>query len=257
MSQETVIYKKIDSVAEITLNPLQSKNEVIPQMAAEMSAVRDEISTDNDIRVIIIKGEWEAAFSEWDESVKLPLGANGTENMERLSIASLVGLFDLPTIAAINGQTAGQGLEVALACDLRICSETASFAMPQVTRGAIPWDGGTQRLPRLVGRAKAIEMILTGEVLEAQEAYRIGLVNRVVSPKELFGVVMEMAREMASKGPIALRYAKEAIHKGMDLTLDQGLRLEADLYFLLHTTRDRVGGIKAFRNKGKPDFEGR
>jgi len=129
--------------------------------------------------------------------------------------------------------------------------------MHHVTYGEIPWDGGTQRLSRLVGRGKAMEMILSGEFIDAQEAYRIGLVNKIVLPDELLTVVMDMAQKMASKGPIALKYAKEAICKGLDLSLEQGLRLEADLYFLLHTTRDRTEGITAFRDKRSPGFEGK
>jgi enoyl-CoA hydratase/carnithine racemase len=121
----------------------------------------------------------------------------------------------------------------------------------------IPSDGGTQRLARLVGRGKTLEMILTGEVIDAQEALRIGLVHRVVPKKDLTEVAMKMAQEMASKGPIALRYTKEAVYKGMDMTLEQGLRLEADLYLLIHTTKDRTEGIQAFREKRKPKFEGK
>jgi len=177
--------------------------------------------------------------------------------IEELSIASVVGAFPLPTIAAINGDAFGQWLELALACDIRISAEDARFSMPQVTYGEIPWDGGTQRLARLVGRGKALEMILTGEVIDALEAYRVGLVNRVVPRKALMKEAIALASEMADKGPIALRFAKEAVCKGMDLTLEQGLRLEADLYFLLHTTQDRTEGIRAFIEKRPPKFEGR
>ena len=120
------------------------------------------------------------------------------------------------------------GLELALASDMRICSQNTRFSMPQVAQAKIPCDGGTQRLSRLVGKGKALELILTGEAIDAQEAFRIGLVSQVVPSDDLMVVAMDMAREMASKGPIALKYAKEAIHKGMDLTLEQGLRLEAD-----------------------------
>ena len=169
---------------------------------------------------------------------------------------SIVDLI-IPSIAAINGDAIGIGLELALACDLRICTETAHFAMNHIMYGGIPWDGGTQRLSRIVGRGKAMEMILTGEVIDAQEAHSIGLVHRVIPDDEILTVVMDTAREIASKGPIAVRYAKEAIRKGMDLTLEQGLRLEADLYFLLHTTSDRTEGIKAFQEKRSPRFEGR
>jgi enoyl-CoA hydratase/carnithine racemase len=156
----------------------------------------------------------------------------------------------------IGGDAIGLGLELALACDIRIAADTAHFGFPHIKEGLIPWDGGTQRLSRVVGQAKAMEMILTGEVIDAEEAYRIGLLSKVVPAEELMPVTIDMAREMASKGPIALRYAKEAIQKGMDLTLEQGLRLEADLYFLLHTTKDRTEGITAFREKRTPEFEG-
>jgi len=172
-------------------------------------------------------------------------------------LAAPVAKLDIPIITAMNGYTIGQDLELALACDIRIASDTSHFGLPHVREGLIPWDGGTQRLSRLVGRAKAIEIILTGEIIDAQEAHRIGLVHKVVENSELMNVVMNMAQEIASKGPISLRYAKEAIHKGMDLTLKQGLRLEADLYFLLHTTRDRMEGIKAFQGKRTPQFQGR
>ena len=148
-------------------------------------------------------------------------------------------------------------MELALACDIRIASETSLFGLPQIKSGLIPWDGGTQRLSRLVGKGKALEMMLTGEVLEAREALRIGLVNRIFSPDKLMTAAMEMAKEMASKGPISLRYIKEATYKGMDMTLEQGLHLEADLYLLIHTTKDRTEGIRAFQQKRIPKFEGK
>jgi enoyl-CoA hydratase len=129
--------------------------------------------------------------------------------------------------------------------------------LPHIRLGLIPWDGGTQRLSRLVGRGKALEMILTGEMIDAQEADRIGLVSKIIPSGELIATATNMAREMASKGSIALRYVKEAVYKGMDLTIEQGLRLEADLYFLLHTTKDRAEGIQAFREKKTPKFEGK
>jgi enoyl-CoA hydratase/carnithine racemase len=129
--------------------------------------------------------------------------------------------------------------------------------MPHIQAGMIPWDGGTQRLPRLVGKSKAIELILTGEMVNAQEAHRIGLVNRIVEAKDLLSTVSEMAHAMAGRGPIALRYAKEAILQGLDMTLEQGLRLEADLYFILHSTKDRTEGIKAFQKKRKAKYKGK
>jgi len=146
---------------------------------------------------------------------------------------------------------------MALACDIRISAESSRFGMPLIQAGLIPWDGGTQRLARLVGRGKALEMILTGKTISAQEAQRIGLVNQVVSSQDLMGTTIKMAREMASKGSVALKYTKEAVYQGIDLTLEQGLRLEADLYLLIHTTKDRTEGIRAFREKRVPKFEGK
>ena len=177
--------------------------------------------------------------------------------MKISSVSEPIARIDRPVIAAIQGDAIGQGLEMALACDLRIAAETSRFGLPQIKAGLIPWDGGTQRLARLVGRGKALEMILTGETIDAREAYRVGLVNKVVPSQELMSTVMSMAREMATKGSIALRYTKEAVYQGMDLILEQGLRLEADLYLLIHTTKGRTEGIKAFREKRVPKFEGK
>ena len=255
MDKETVLFQKKESMAVITLNRPDSKNAINTQMVAELEYIWNEISSDNDIRVVIITGK--ETFCTGTDAEEFSLPDNKAEVIQQLSISSIVAGLDRPTIAAINGGAFGQGLELALACDLRICTETARFAMNHMAYGNIPWDGGTQRLSRLVGRGKAMEMILTGDVIDAREAHRIGLVNKVVPPQELLAVVMDMAKEIASKGPIALRYAKEAVHKGMDLTLEQGLRLEADLYFLLHTTRDRTEGIRAFQEKRSPQFEGR
>jgi enoyl-CoA hydratase/carnithine racemase len=123
--------------------------------------------------------------------------------------------------------------------------------------GEMPWDGGTQRLARLVGKAKALELILLGETIDAEEAQRIGLVQSIIPQDDLMTTVMDLARKIAVKSPVSLTYVKEAIHKGMDLTLEQGLRLEADLYYLIHTTEDRTEGIKAFREKRRPQFKGR
>jgi len=159
-------------------------------------------------------------------------------------------------VIGIRGDAVDLGLEMALACDVRLASETSRFGLCQVKAGLVPRDGGSQRLSRAVGRAKALEMILTGELIDAQEANRMGLVSRIVPTGEVNATVMKLAREMASKSPISMEYCKEAIHKGMDLTLEQGIRLEADLYFLMHTTRDREEGIKAFQEKRKPEFSG-
>ena len=227
----------------------------ITQLANELSYLCTNMAVDKEVQVVIINWEKE------DPSSGMDLGEdvlnNGEFGTEPPSLAAPIAKLDIPVIISINGYAIGQALELALAADIRIASETSHFGLHYINAGMIPWDGGTQRLSRLVGGAKALELILTGEIINAQEAHRIGLVNQVIYAKDLMPVVIDMAHKMASKGPIALRYAKEAIHKGMELTLEQGMRLEADLYFLLHTTRDRTEGISTFQEKRPPRFEGR
>jgi len=179
------------------------------------------------------------------------------QRIELLSVTSSILSINQPVIGAINGDALGQGLEMALACDIRIAAETARLGLSQIASGFIPWDGGTQLLPRIVGKTKAAELIFTGETLDARQACEIGLVGKVLPAKELMPTVMEIAQAMSLKAPIALRHTKEAVHKGLDLTLEQGLRLEADLYLLLQTTEDRVEGIKAFLERRQPQFKGR
>ena len=259
MSYRTIRFEKKDYVGTIHVIGPVNDLEKYALLLDELSDVCSTITSDDEIRVVILTGAGDGPFSlgmgmELSGGV---LGVDRESSVKFLSVPELIAKLDPPVIAAINGDAVGQGLEIALACDIRIAAETSRFGLPHIKTGLIPQDGGTQRLPRLVGRGKALEMILTGEMIEAQEAYRIGLVNKIVPHRELITVAMDMAKEMASKGPIALRYAKEAIYKGMDVTLEQGLRLEADLYLLLHTTRDRTEGINAFRKKRTPKFEGR
>lgn len=174
-----------------------------------------------------------------------------------LPVAAAIAALEIPVICGIQGNTLGQGLEIALACDVRIAAKGARLGVPNVALGLLPADGGTQRLPRLVGKAPALEMIFTGTTVTAAAAREIGLVSAVVAKEALNTEIETMAQAMATKAPYALRYIKEAVNKGLDLTLDQGLRLEADLYFLLHTTQDRTEGIRAFQQKRTPKFEGK
>ena len=250
-------YQKTGHVMVITIiDPAGDQSSMI-SLSDDLAELCAEIAWDDEIRVILLSGFGQASLGMGKGSNDAVSTVGKPRGNQPLSIAEPIAGLEPPVIAAIDGDAMGQGLELALACDMRITAETAHFGLPQITRGLIPWDGGTQRLSRLVGKAKAMEMILTGETIDAKEAHRIGLVNTVVPPGEALAVGMDMAREMATKGPIALRYAKEAIHKGMDVTLEQGLRLEADLYLLIHTTRDRTEGITAFREKKTPRFEGR
>ena len=183
-----------------------------------------------------------------------PTGLCGQAGLPTI-VESVAGL-KVPVIGAIKGDAVGIGLELALACDIRIGTAGARLGLPAVRAGSIPSSGGTQRLPRLVGYARAMEMVLTGALIDGTEAEAIGLLNRLVAPDELMNSATTLAQEMASKSPLALAYVKEALHKGMDLTLDQGMRMELDLYLLLFSTSDRVEGITAFKEKRKPRFVG-
>jgi len=250
MPYQMLTYQTAEHVATITLNRPAVDNAINSQLAGEMTDVCSEINQDQEIRVVIITGAGKA-FSVGTDGSSLSAGAG------LWSVASAVSELSCPVIAAINGDALGQGLELALACDIRIAVETACLGLPQTTANLVPGDGGTQRLPRLVDRTRAVEMILLGEPVSAREAQRMGLVSLVVPLRELSKVVADMARRMAAGAPLALRYAKEAINKGLDLTLEQGLRLETDLYLLLQTTEDRTEGITSFLEKRRPEFRGR
>jgi enoyl-CoA hydratase len=252
-----VICSKKDAVATITLSRPNAGNCITTRVVAELKDLRRDIRRDKTVRVVVITGDGQDVFCAGTDLAEFNTFENRENRIELFSAAAIIAAFECPTIAAINGNAFGQGLEVALACDLRICSQNAAVGMPQVSDGEMPWDGGTQRLTRLVGRGKALELLLFGETIDAREAQRIGLVHKAVAHAELMTVVKDVAHKMAVKSPISLAYVKEAIHKGMDLTLEQGLRLEADLYYLIHTSRDRNEGIRAFREKRRPQFEGK
>jgi enoyl-CoA hydratase/carnithine racemase len=220
------------------------------EVSSEFADLCGQIAWDEDVRVVVLvyEGAGQAHVTE-DCCQGAPAGPPSL-------VGPAAGLKQ-PVIAAIRGDALGPGLELALACDIRIGTKGARFGLPAVSEGLIPSAGGTQRLPRLVGPAKALEMILTGESIEAQEALRVGLVSRVVPYDELAAAATTLAGEIASRSPLAVSYVKEALHKGMDLTLDQGMRMELDLYLLLFSTADRVEGITAFKEKRAPRFEGK
>jgi enoyl-CoA hydratase/carnithine racemase len=223
----------------------------ISQLGAELKEGCRRFRENAGQRVLVLTGDLPQAATLPDAPDDL-----ARVGPDAFSLAGSLAAVERPVLAAITGDAIGIGLEMVLACDIRIASDQARFGLPHVKRGAIPWDGGTQRLLRTVGRAKTLEMVLIGATLDAQEAYRIGLVSRLAPAAEVLPAVMTMAHDMAAKSPVSMEYCKEAVVKGSDLTLAQGLRLEADLYYLMHTTRDRSEGIRAFHEKRKPGFEG-
>jgi len=251
MGYQVVNFKNEDNVSVIQLvTAVDSQDEVI-LLSQEISECSQKFRMNHDNSVLVITEAVPGLFGKRDriESIRRELPGY-------IPISESIGECEKPVIIGILGDVVDWGLEIALACDVRVASGTSRFGFRQVKSRLMPWDGGTQRLSRTVGKAKALEMILTGELINAQEAHRIGLVNRLVSAEEVVPTVMTLAKDMASKSSVSMEYCKEAIIKGMDLTLDQGLRLEADLYFLMHTTHDRKEGIKAFQEKRKAEFKG-
>ena len=212
------------------------------------------VAEDDGLRLMVLTANG-GAFSIYD-------GAAGDEGAEPAEVpggkpgAAVAGLA-VPVLVALNGDATGSGLEMALAGDLRICVPSARFGFPGLAHGALPQDGGTQRLPRLVGPAWARDMLLTGRMVDANEALSIGLVNRVSEqPGQLAALVAEISAQITAGSPIGARYAKEAASKGMDLSLEQGLGLEADLNVILQSTSDRAEGLRSFLEKRGPKFTG-
>jgi len=247
MIYENLSYQKKDHVVIITIAEQTGHHWQIPQLANELSYLCSTIATEKKVRVVTI---------HWKQREPSPGSGAGKGDMKYCSLSAAVAALNIPVIAVVDGYATGRALELVLACDIRIVSENSYFGLPHLSFGIIPSDGGTQRMSRLVGKSKAIELILTGEIINASEALKIGLVNRISRDQDPLTEAMEMAHKIASKSPIATKYAKEAVSKGMDLTLEQGMRLEADLYYLIHTTKDRHEGIKAFQEKRQAFFKG-
>jgi enoyl-CoA hydratase len=259
MTYQTILYEVADRVATITLNRPDVRNAMNDAMRGELSRCFTELTTAEDVGVIVVTGGGDKAFSagaDIREFVEPLVPVRFRERRRQLDFRQIMDRCPQPIIAAIRGVALGGGLELALACDIRLAAEDALLGLTEVNLAIIPGGGGTQRLPRLVGRGKALEMILTGARIPAAEALRIGLVERVVPAGEALTAATELARELAGRAPVALRYAKEAVVKGLELSLADGLRLEGDLSTLLRTTEDRVEGARAFLEKRKPVWKG-
>ena len=259
MAYEAIRYELADGIATITLNRPAVHNAMNEHMREELTGCFGELAQSPEARVIVVTGAGERAFSagaDIREFVAPQVPVRFRDARRRVDFRAAMDRCGQPIIAAIRGFALGGGLELALACDIRIAGEDSQLGLTEVNLAIIPGGGGTQRLPRLVGRGKALEMILTGARIDAREALRIGLVERVVPAGEVQASAQALARMLAEKAPVALRYAKEAVVKGLGLPLDDGLRLENDLATLLRTTEDRIEGAKAFLEKRKPRFTG-
>jgi len=258
-SYETILVERRGSVAIITINRPEKRNALNIQTRAEGAAVLDELRADESVRVVVFTGAGDKAFVAGADIAEFAdrTAITQREVMLERGLFNAIDTFPKPVIAMVNGYCLGGGCELALACDVRIASDKASFGQPEINLGIIPGGGGTQRLTRLVGEGKAMELILTGAIIDAQTAFNLGLVNHVVPAEQLETKTMEIANRIAEKSPIALRLAKEAIKLASRSNLDEGLRREVDLFALCFSSADKDEGVKAFLEKRKPEFKGK
>ena len=233
-------------------------NAINQALALQLRDICQQLRQDDDVWVVVLTGQGDTFCDGTDPAALAQLDASTDirEALRSLKAADSVAAIEKPVIAALNGDAFDQGLEIALACDIRVALSQASFGLRQVQSGSIPWDGGTQRLPRLIGKGRTTEMLLTSRIVDSQEALESGLVNRVVEHGDVLTQALETASTISKHGPIAARYLKETVLNGQDMTLEQGLHLEADLNLLLQTTSDRVEGISSFLNRGTPEYSG-
>ena len=252
----TVQLETYDHVATITIAPSNPGGLVGFESVYALSDAATEIRQRDDVWVVVLRSDGNdfcmGVSAEVTEAALSP-----DPQIVGIRVSQTIADIEKPVVCAIQGAAQDQGLEIAISCDLRIAETNSTFAMTQVLNGAMPWDGGTQRLPRLIGRSRATDMLLTSRVVGAAEALEFGLVNEVVESGKASERATELAELIAGHGPIALRYLKEAVLNGMDGTLDQGLRLEADLSFLLQSTQDRSEGITSFLERRGPTYRGR
>ncbi len=257
-----ILYAQQDRIVTITIHRPEAMNAIDPETHRELIDAWIRFRDDPDAWVAILTGAGDRAFSAGADLKKLIPAAFAAGTSSRHNEYGLGGITRgleiwKPVIAAINGHALAGGLELALACDLRIAAEHATFGLTEVRWAIMPGAGGTQRLPRTVGLGRALEMILTGETIDAQEAYRIGLVNRVVPLAELMPTARRWAETICERGPLAVRAAKEAVLRGLSLPLPDGLRLEAFLSGTLRGTEDAAEGPRAFAEKRKPLYRAR
>ncbi len=260
MAYKNLLLESADGVATITINREKVLNALNDETLTDLSNAFDECREDADVRVVILTGAGEKSFvagADIRELAKMnPLSAKDLAYRGQQVLAK-VEHMGKPTVAMINGFALGGGLELALACNLRTAATTARMGLPEVSLGIIPGYGGTQRLTRVAGPGVAREWILTGDMFTAEEAHRVGVVNRIFPPEELLAGTMKMVESILSRGPIAVRFAIEAISRGSNMPQREGEILESDLFGLAASTEDMHEGMGAFIEKRKPNFQGK
>jgi enoyl-CoA hydratase len=259
-TSERVLYEVRDRIARLTINRPDKLNALDRQTMREIDTAVTRAGADDQVGVLLVTGAGEKAFvagADINELATQSPVEGAAYSRAGQAVFNRIETLGKPSIAVIKGYALGGGLELALSCTLRIASDTARMGQPETALAIIPGYGATQRLARLVGRGRALEMILTGDPVDAREAHRIGLVNRVAALAEIDQVGEGLARTMLSRGPVALRYAMQAVHEGLQMTLEEGLSMEAALFGLTCATEDMKEGTRAFLEKRKPAFRGR
>jgi enoyl-CoA hydratase len=260
MSYQNLVVQVQDRIGRITVNRPEKLNALNRATLEEIDAAFAAMGSDPAVGAILLTGAGAKAFiagADINELARQTPVEGREYTLFGQGVLDRIESLGKPVLAAVNGYALGGGCEIALACTLRFASSAARFGQPEVNLGIIPGYGGTQRLARLIGRGRAQEMILTGEMIDAAEAHRIGLVNAVVAPEELIPRTESVARTILSKGPLAVRYALDAVHRGLDMPAREGLAYEAALFSVLCASEDMKEGTKAFLEKRKAEFRGR
>jgi enoyl-CoA hydratase len=257
---ENVIYEKRNGTAYVTVNRPKALNALNRKTLAELRLVFEDAGKDPGVRGIILTGSGNKAFIAGADITEIAAlkGAEGEQFARDGQITfDLIENLEKPVIAAVNGFAVGGGNEIAMACTIRLATEGAKFGQPEVKLGIIPGFGGTQRLPRLVGKGLALQLILTAEMISAQEAYHIGLVNEVVPAEQLIPRAEAILKQINTNAPLGIRFAIQAVNKGLETSQAEGLILESSLFGICTTTEDRKEGTSAFLEKRAPKFQGR
>src|SRR5258706_9650012 len=257
---ENVLYEKRGAIAYVTLNRPKVLSALNRRTWEDLQTAFEEARKDSAIRGVILTGAGDKAFiagADISELTKCTAVEAEESSTFGQGVLNLIENLGKPVVAAINGFALGGGCETAMACTIRVATENAKFGQPEVKLGILPGGGGTQRLPRLVGKGRALQLILSGEMISAPEAYRIGLVNEVVPAADLIPHAEEILKQIAANAPIAVKFAIEATNKGMQTSQDEGLLLEASYFGLCAATEDKTEGTKAFLEKRAPQFHGR
>ena len=257
---ENVKLEKKNQIAYVTIDRLKVLNALNMATMSELQQVFAELKDDRETRVVILTGAGEKAFvagADINELAKNNPVEAKVYTHKGQAVLDLIENLGKPVIACINGFALGGGCEIAMACTMRLASENAKLGQPEVKLGIIPGYGGTQRLPRLVGTGLAMQILLTGEMISAQEAYRIGLVNEVVPADRLIARAEEIAQKIIGMAPLAIQYCMEAVNQGLNMTLQEGLFLEATLFSVCSATEDKKEGTTAFLEKRKANFQGK